>query len=191
MTSTNINTLEPKKWVENHADYLYRYAVSRLNNKETARDLIQEVFLAALEKVGTFEGRSTERTWLTSILRFKIIDIYRKKSTVIVAIACLERPDADQHNFFEENGHWKDKYSPAPIWKDDIDILRSKEFQMTLERCMKKLPDMWMSVFTMKHLDEESTKTVCEVLNISKANYWAIIHRAKLNLRACLHKNWI
>jgi RNA polymerase sigma factor (sigma-70 family) len=73
--------LDPHKWVDNYADYLYAYAISRINDEEQARDLVQEVFLAALERADKFEGKSTERTWLTAILKNKIVDIYRKRSS--------------------------------------------------------------------------------------------------------------
>lgn len=183
--------LEPAKWVDKHADFLYNYAASRINSSEAARDLVQDVFLAALERVSSFEGRSTERTWLTSILRNKIIDIYRKRNSASVEIAGLVKAESDLQDFFETNGHWVNEHRPLPAWEHDVDLVRSKEFEKILEQCMKKLPHVWMSVFTMKHLDEDSAKTICQKLNITQSNYWVIIHRAKLNLRACLQKNWI
>ncbi|WP_246229552.1 RNA polymerase sigma factor [Mucilaginibacter humi] len=89
--------LNPHKWVDNHADYLYAYAISRISDEEQARDLVQEVFLAALERAGKFEGKSTERTWLTAILKNKIVDVYRKRSSGLANIdAKIERqPDLD------------------------------------------------------------------------------------------------
>ena len=73
--------LNPHQWVISYADYLYAYAIRRINDEELAKDLVQETFLAALEKAATFEGKSSERTWLTAILKNKIIDVYRKKSS--------------------------------------------------------------------------------------------------------------
>jgi DNA-directed RNA polymerase specialized sigma24 family protein len=43
----------------------------------------------------------------------------------------------------------------------------------------------------MKHVEDESTKTICSELKVSDANFWVIIHRAKLNLKACLQRNWL
>lgn len=191
MIANEYNTLEPAKWVNNHAEYLYNYAASRLYDKETARDLIQDVFLAALQKIDSFEGRSTERTWLTSILRNKIIDIYRKKSVSTIEIDSTQSTISGFQDFFEANGHWMDKHRPLSIWADEFDSVRSKEFEKILEQCMKKLPGVWMTVFSMKYLDDDSTKSICKELGITPSNYWIIIHRAKLNLRACLQKNWI
>ncbi len=191
MVTTEHNKLEPVKWVDNHADYLYRYALSRLGNSEISRDLVQDVFLAALEKVDSFEGRSTERTWLTSILRYKIIDIYRTKAALRTEVDREQKFEAATENFFESNGHWSDNHEPMPIGDETFDVIQSREFEKILNQCMKKLPGVCLSVFTMKYLDDDSAVTICKELNLSQSNYWTIIHRAKLNLRACLQKNWI
>jgi RNA polymerase sigma-70 factor (TIGR02943 family) len=185
------NILNPHHWVQAHADYLYAYARVRINDEEHARDLVQETFLAALEKVKTFEGRSSERTWLTAILRNKIIDVYRKKSSGLMNIE-LKQAEEEQADFFSpDDGHWNSKPAPKPFGIDEYDPLASKEFNRVLMRCMEKLPALWLSVFTMKHMDDESTDTICAELKLTSSNFWVIIHRAKSNLRACLQKNWI
>jgi RNA polymerase sigma-70 factor (TIGR02943 family) len=182
-------TLNPHKWVATHADYLYAYAITRINNEDLAKDLVQETFLAALEKVAGFEGKSSERTWLTAILKNKIVDIYRKKSSGLKNIEI--KAEEEQNDFFEADGHWVAEYAPKEFGIEDKDHLVNKEFDSILKRCMEKLPTLWMAVFTMKHIDEEPTDTICAELKVTSANFWVIIHRAKLNLRACLQKNWI
>jgi len=185
------NELDPHHWVKAHADYLYAYTRARISDEELARDLIQDTFLSALEKVGSFEGRSSERTWLTAILRNKIIDQYRKKSSGLVN-ADVQRAEEEQADFFNsDDGHWNNEPAPKHFGIDEYDPLQGKEFDHILMKCLKKLPALWMSVFTMKHLDEEQTDTICAELKLTVSNYWVIIHRAKLNLRACLQKNWI
>ncbi|MGF6848914.1 RNA polymerase sigma-70 factor (TIGR02943 family) [Chitinophaga sp. W3I9] len=186
------NTLDPHSWVNKYADYLYTYAVTRINDEEQARDLVQETFLAALEKVDTFEGRSTERTWLTAILKFKVIDVYRKNSSAFAKRANLSDAEQEHQDFFDAiDGHWNDQHRPRELGIERPDALENKEFQRILQLCMKKLPVLWLSVFTMKHMDDESTETICNTLKVSASNFWVIIHRAKVNLRACLQKNWI
>lgn len=188
--------LSPQLWVQNHSDYLYSYALTRLNDEEQARDLVQETFLAALEKVHSFEGKSAERTWLTAILKNKVIDCYRKKSSrtndVSLDNSSLENSISDQQRLFNpSDGHWNSEYAPAEFGADIYDPLAEKEFNLILQQCLKKLPVLWLSVFTMKYMDEEMTETICTGLGITSANFWVIIHRAKLNLRACLQKNWL
>ncbi|HVS91136.1 MAG TPA: sigma-70 family RNA polymerase sigma factor [Mucilaginibacter sp.] len=185
------NILNPHNWVGAHADYLYAYTRARINDEEQARDLVQETFLAALERIGAFEGRSSERTWLTAILRNKIIDVYRKRSSGLRSVE-VKQAEEEQTDFFDhEYGHWNSEPAPKPFGIDEYEPLRSKEFDHILSQCLGKLPALWMSVFTMKHLDDESTEAICSELKLTSSNFWVIIHRAKLNLRACLQKNWI
>lgn len=183
-------TLNPHNWVNAHADYLYAFAITRLNDDEQAKDLVQETFLAALEKVKSFEGKSSERTWLTAILKNKIVDVYRKKSSGLRAVN-LQDAEEEQQDFFAEDGHWKTEHGPREFGIEDKDHLVSKEFELVLKKCMQKLPELWKAVFTMKHIEEEATEIICTELKVTASNFWVIIHRAKLNLRACMQKNWI
>ena len=182
--------VNPHKWVDDHADYLYAYAITRIRDEEHARDLVQETFLAALERVDKFEGKSTERTWLTAILKNKIVDVYRKKSSAFIT-SDIANAVAEQEDFFEADGHWRTEHRPSLFGVEDQDPLHNKEFNRVLQSCMKKLPTLWLAVFTMKHMDDETTDAICTELKVSASNFWVIIHRTKLNLRACLQKNWI
>lgn len=179
---------DPHQWVKTHADYLYAYTIKRIDDTELARDLVQETFLAALEKVKNFEGRSSERTWLTAILKNKIIDVYRKKSARLTKE--VQQAEHEQQDFFEDDGHWAAGHRPVSFGIEQVDPLVNKEFNAILQKCMQKLPALWMAVFTMKHIDDEETTTICTELKVSPANFWVIIHRTKLNLRACLQRNW-
>ena len=183
--------LKPQEWVNAHADYLYAYTITRVNNEEQARDLVQETFLAALEGMHKFEGKSSERTWLTAILRNKIIDTYRKKTKGLKTLSINDTEAGETEFFWNNEGHWHQEHWPTHFGLDNIDPLVNKEFNYILQKCMQKLPGLWLSVFTMKHMDDETTDTVCAELKITTSNFWVIIHRAKLNLRACLQKNWM
>jgi RNA polymerase sigma-70 factor (ECF subfamily) len=181
--------VNPRQWVSQHADFLYAFALVRVEDEELARDLVQETFLAALERLDRFEGRSSERTWLTAILKNKVMDVYRKKAAVHIPIQQESRTDGVAEFFEAGNGHWKSEYAPRAFGIEQ-DPLASKEFEQILKQCMQKLPALWLSVFTLKHVDEASTPVICSKLKISSSNFWVIIHRAKVNLRACLQKNW-
>ena len=185
------NQLNPHQWVNAHADYLYAFAISRINDEEQARDLVQDTFLAALEKAENFEGKSSERTWLTAILKNKIIDVYRKKSSGLKNIE-IKVAEEEQEDFFDrDSGHWVFEHGPKEFGIEDKDHIINKEFEQILQKCLQKLPVLWKAVFTMKHIEEEPTDTICAELKVTSSNFWVIIHRAKLNMRACLQKNWI
>src|SRR5438552_17591458 len=70
--------IDPSTWVDEYGDYLLRYALSFVRDKQIAEDLVQETFLAALQSRSAFGGNSSERTWLVGILKHKAIDHYRK-----------------------------------------------------------------------------------------------------------------
>lgn len=78
------------------------------------------------------------------------------------------------------------------VWKiEELNPLENKELEKILGQCMEKLPALWAAVFSMKYLDDEKSDQICKELNLSPSNYWVIIHRAKLSLRAYLEKNWL
>src|SRR6185312_4069906 len=96
-------------WLDEHGDALYRYARSRVGNRELAEDLVQDAFLAALQSRDQFQKRATIRTWLLSILRHKIIDYYRREmiSAPMVEADSTGKPDAVLGRYFGGNRLWK------------------------------------------------------------------------------------
>lgn len=186
-------TLNPSKWVELYADYLYRFAYYRVNNDELAQDLVQDCFLAALKALETYKGQASEKTWLVSILKNKIIDHYKKASTRNESPLQLSTQDAPSYDYFfdkEANGHWKSDTKPKD-WAATENNFDTKEFYKTLENCIEELPEKWKGVFTMSLLEEADSKFICKELELSSSNFWVIMHRAKLQMRACLEKNWL
>lgn len=188
LITTATHSLNPGLWVVNYADDLFHFACTRINDDDAARDLVQDTFLAALERIQQFEGRSSEKTWLTAILKNKIIDWYRKKSAGF--LHNLAPGEYNDDEFFEADGHWRADRTPRSFEIESYDVTAGKELSIILQQCIQKLPPLWFSVFTMKHIDEESTEVICKTLKITASNFWVIIHRAKVNLRACLQKNW-
>lgn len=184
-------TIQAERWVKDFADYLFHYAHQRVDDVELSNDLVQDTFLSALESRDKFEGRSSELTWLRAILKNKIIDHYRKQSSGLnKIIVSVPESKEEAQSFFDDNGIWKDEFAPKPFHSRPDDKLLAREFYKVLELCMKRLPALWSAVFTMKHIDEEESSVICQAMKITNANYWVIIHRAKLNLRDCFQNNW-
>lgn len=71
---------DPKTWVEEHGNYLFRYALIRVRNETVAEDLVQDTLLAAFQGKERFSGQSTERSWLTGILKHKVLDHFRRQA---------------------------------------------------------------------------------------------------------------
>jgi RNA polymerase sigma-70 factor (TIGR02943 family) len=194
-TDTPDKKLEPEKWIERYADALYAFAFARINRQEIAEDLVQDTLASAWKARDTFMFNASEKTWLISILKRKIIDHYRKKSTQNeLNIFDKETGDGPTDNFFstEESydGHWNNGAAPKK-WNSDFETpVESEEFYNILKGCLGKLPEKWAAVFTMKNMDDLDTEEICKELGITPSNYWVIMHRAKLQLRECMEKNW-
>lgn len=192
----NRNT-EPRLWVERFADYLYSIACIQVNDKEQAKDLVSETFLSALQNLENFRGESSEKTWLTRILNNKIIDHYRKSSTGSKNLKhYLESSDEQFYQVFFESSylseyHWKENTSPSKNEQFTDYLITNSEFQLALEHCLNQLSPKLKPIFVAKFINEDDSENICKEFEISSSNYWIIIHRAKLLMRACLEHKWL
>lgn len=174
-----------EQWVKDHSEELYRWAYYKTSSSETARDLVQDTFLAAAEKMATFKNESSPKTWLFSILNFKIIDVYRKK-----AKSPIEADFSSVSHFFDENGSWLEDKIPRQWADDESHLLDDPDFRRVLQKCLDALPQKWNAVMKLKYLLSKSGKEICQELDITPTNFWQMMHRAKLNLRECLNSHW-
>ncbi len=182
--------LDPESWVDEHGDALFRYAIVRLRNAELAEDIVQETFAAALRAKDNFAGRSTERTWLIGILKRKIIDHFRRRWREVPAteLASGEQEDMLIQAMFDERGHWQ-KNRPL-TWSNPQMALEQKEFFAVLQGCLDCLPGRLADAFTLREIENLTTEEICQVLQITPTNLWAMLHRARMRLRQCLEAKW-
>ena len=173
--------------VEALRPYLLRYASLQLRNREAAEDAVQETLLAALGAEASFAGRSNLRTWVTGILKHKIVDAMRRSGRE----RALEPADgeASPEEFdalFDETGHWRD---PPRDWP--AEALEQKEFLLALEKCLAALPARTGQAFLMReHLGFE-TNEICKELGITSTHCWVLLYRARMALRECLERGWL
>lgn len=179
----------PNNWVNLHGDYLYNYAYSRVQSKETAEDLVQETFISGLKSIKSFRGDSSELTWLVAILKRKVIDHYRKLSRKKETVASqFSTPFQDNGDF---EGQWILERTPKDWQINHEDPMRQSEFIFILEMCIAALPEKWRSVFVLKVMEEIKSEEVCKEIGCSSSNLWVIIHRARLQLRECIENRWL
>jgi RNA polymerase sigma-70 factor (TIGR02943 family) len=180
------HTLNTNKWIDNYADYLYNYSISRVNNSDLAKDLVQDTFFAGLKSAKNFQGKASERTWLVSILKRKIIDHYRKINS--------KKGQAEVRMSFyddgENEGSWLEERVPQSWDNASEKKIENEELRNQLELCINKLPEKYAMVFRMKTVQEFETEEICKELGITSSNLWVIIHRARTQLRKCMEDNW-
>lgn len=181
-------TLTLHRQLEAMRPQLVRFAQLQLRNEALAEDAVQDALIAVLEKPDRFSGQSSLRTYVTGILKFKIIDNLR--------IATRERQieaDDDQSEddiidaLFVADGHTREM--PRP-WGNPDDALEQKDFFRVLEVCLEKLPAKTARIFMMREWLELDTDEICKELAITSSNAWVLLYRARLRLRECLDLNW-
>ncbi len=171
-------------WLTEYGDILFRFAFSRVNDRERAEDLVQETFVSAIKGYDNFEKRSSEKSWLFSILKHKIIDFYRSKGR-----NSTDSFESDEmiDSLFNESGHWKESVQE---WNSPELALQNSEFRKVLQNCIEHLPQMQRDVFQYRDLDGLSGEDICKLLSLSSSNLWVVTHRARHRLRDCLTANW-
>jgi len=181
------SNLDPTTWIDQFGDYLYRFALARIKDQTAAEDLVQETFLAALHGRKNFKGRSTVKTWLSAILKHKIVDYLRKNSRKQV-INDTDTITESIDGFFHKNGNWKIR--PGKWNLDPSKIYEQREFMDTFYKCLSELPDRLSKAFVLREMEGYSTKEICNDLQVSSSNSWVMLYRARMFLRRCLEVFW-
>lgn len=180
----------PEQWLDQHGAVLYRYALARLHDPHKAEEAVQETLLAALEARDRFNGDASVRTWLTGILKHKLIDQFRREARERPLDEELARElpdDAGGDAMFAADGHWRERLAD---WGDPEDALRQGQFLLVLQRCLDRLPKRLARLFLLREVHEESTDYICREMAITPANLWTMLYRTRLGLRQCLESNW-
>ena len=187
MTTTN----DLHRQLEAMRPALLRFAQLQLRNQTLAEDAVQDALIAVLEKPERFAGHSSLRTYVTGILKYKIIDALRltqRERQFSTQNEQDEQSDDDLvDSLFLSNCHTRD----MPLkWGDPDATLEQKDFFRVMEICLEKLPPKTARIFMMREWLELETDEICKELGISASNAWVMLYRARLRLRECLDLNW-
>ncbi len=167
---------------------LVRFAHLQIRNHELAEDAVQDALIAVLEKPERFAGQSSLRTYVTGILKFKIIDCLRASTRERQIDTSEDQAEDDAIDaLFLADGHTREQ----PLaWGDPDQTLEQKDFFRVLEVCLEKLPAKTARIFMMREWLELDTEEICKELAITTSNAWVLLYRARMRLRECLDLNW-
>ena len=182
-----MRRLAPDAWVDRHGGYLYRYALGRVRRQEVAEELVQEALLAAWRGRAKFDGRAGERTWLTAILKRKVIDWLRASVKQRSREGVGHDPWATAQ--FSPSGKWRTAPTRTADGVPDDEPTR-EEFWRELLACLDALPLRLRDAFVLRHLEDVPTAEVCRRTKVTANNLWVMLHRARLRLARCLTDHW-
>ncbi len=156
-------------WAEliEHRDYLVRFAKRKLQDATQAEDIVHDVFEAVITGRASFSGRSALRSWLTAVLKNKIVDVIRHSVRFDSMDACAEDEEAPQVACT----------LPRP---DELAEQRQRLYQ-TMKNINSLAPGL-RDVMEFRVLQDESSEEVCQRLQISEASLFVRLHRARKQL---------
>jgi RNA polymerase sigma-70 factor, ECF subfamily len=174
------------KEIARYRPVLYRLALLQLRDKTAADEATQETMLAALEGVDRFRGGASVKTWLFTILRYKVVDVLRLRGRYVPPPSEDLNAELDVTGFdalFDGEGRWS---APKNVWADPETVAERKAFFKALEACLTRLPATAARAFLMREWLEFAPEEVSAELNLSAGNLRVLLYRARMQLRACL-----
>lgn len=181
--------LDPTDWLDEHGDYLYRYAMFRLRDSSAAEDVLQETLLAALRARESYRGQGSERTWLVGILKHKIVDRFRVAGRW-QSLDVKNEASFAQYDPFQSNGDWSSLDAPCEWPARAETLMENKEFWSMFRDGLAELPTRTATAFVLREVDGFSTEEICDALGISRENVWVMLHRARLSLQRFVQISW-
>ncbi len=182
-----VERTDPSVWLDEHGDALYKYAFMRVRNEATAEDLVQETLLAAIQAIKTYQGQSSERTWLIGILKHKLMDYFRKAAREI------QFEDDEQINELVDKQSYNERGQlniEIKNWSQPEKALEQDEFWNTIYSCVDNLPQRFATIFLLREVDGFETDELCKTLDMSPSNLWTTLSRIRKKMQQCLDANW-
>jgi RNA polymerase sigma-70 factor (TIGR02943 family) len=183
-----LTLTDPAGWPDAYGDRLYRYALSRIRDPRAAEDLVQEAFLTGFQKRASFRGESSELTWLTGILRFKLFEQLRRSSKEL-ALGFDEQDDRESA-LFEGEGHWKPSDAPRDWSGDPVALAESAEFGAALRACLDGLAAAVSRAFVLREMEGAGHQETAQALGVTPQHAAVLLYRARMRLRRCLERSY-
>lgn len=188
-----MNSITPDTLMA-EAQRLYAHAYQRLQDHQHAQDIVQETLIIAWRKRESFDGRSSLSTWLTGIMKFKILDFLRSANRTPTDQPAEAPPSAENWGtdpmdaLFDPRGAWKidpnhgmDLLAAAPD-----ETAGRAEVLAWVRHCMQRLPERLRLLFTLREMDDLPVAEAAAAAGVTSGSAAVLLTRARHQLRACL-----
>lgn len=154
-----------KKTYEENFQYIYSFVYSRLAGRvDSVEDIVQNVFMSAMNSIDSFKEKSSYRTWLCGIARYKIMDYYRKE----VSFDSIEY--MDEINNIDNSSALED-------------IVINEETKAIVIKTLNKLPSTYKFVLILKYIDNHSVKEIADIFQKTPKSIDGILQRGKIQFK--------
>ena len=172
---------------------MLRVARMYVSSRAVAEDVVQEAWLAVLNGIDRFEGRSSLKTWIFRILAntAKTRGVREARSVPFSSLGDGETESAvEVDRFFGPDarfpGHWS---APPDSWAGGPEgRLLAGEALDVIQREIEQLPAQQAAVITMRDIEGFTAEEVRNTLEISETNQRVLLHRARSKVRRALEE---
>ena len=177
--------------VDRYSSSLLRLAQDFVRTRSVAEEVVQETWLAVLNGIDRFEGRSSLKTWLFRILvnKAKTRGVREARTLPFSALELEpDEPAVPEDRFRGPDNQWAGHWASPPRPLSDVpeDRLLSRELQSHLAGALQSLPDVQRIVVTLRDVVGCDSEEVCELLDVSEGNQRVLLHRGRSKLRGAL-----
>jgi RNA polymerase sigma-70 factor (ECF subfamily) len=170
--------------VERYHGAMVNLAKLYARNRASAEEIVQDSWVAVIEGIGRFEGRSSLKTWLFAIVANKARSRAQRDGLIVLLDDMAPGADLDPARF-DERGHWTqppgqwDTLSPERLAGD-------REVLKHIGAALDALPPAQRAVVLLRDVEGLDPDEICNVLGVSESNLRVLLHRARTRLRAAL-----
>lgn len=171
---------------------MVRVATSYVSSREVGEEVAQDTWVAVLEELDRFEGRSSLRTWIFRILtnQAKTRGARERRSTPFSALA-VQRESADlalaPEAFLDRNHRWAGHWAvPVHSWDLPEDHLLSEELGEVIQQAVDALPPAQRAVVVLRDGQSLTAREVCDLLGVTEANQRVLLHRGRVRVREAI-----
>lgn len=174
-----------------YSSSLLRLAQDFVRTRAVAEEVVQETWLALLNGIDRFEGRSSLKTWLYRILVNKAKTRGVREART-VPFSSLERDGEEspvpEDRFRGPDDKWPGHWASPPVQLDTVpeERLLSREARRRIAQALETLPDMQRIVVTLRDVAGWDSEEVCDALELSEVNQRVLLHRGRAKLRTAL-----
>lgn len=176
--------------VTRHHSALIRMAMGYVADREVAEEVVQDTWIAVIEGLDRFEGRSSLRTWIFGIMIHKAKDrgVREKRHKTFSSFESVEHDDdeAVDPSRFHQSGEWAGHWAfPPQPWDDQTPekLLASQQAVKAMNKAIETLPQTLKEVLILRDVEGVEAKEACDILKITETNLYVRLHRARERVR--------
>lgn len=170
--------------------WLARLARAVVRDDATAEEIVQDAWIAVIRALPSFEGRSSLRTWMATIVlnRAKTAAVRGARTVAVSSFGDGDDEEDPSHLArFNKLGIWS---QPPEEWRDTSPegLCQRREVVAAIGSAIDGLPENQRAVLTLRDLEGWSGDEVCNALGLSESNQRVLLHRARARIRAALEE---